>query len=174
MKKIAFVLVVLGLTALIGFSFFNTVFSGRGNRKYAKGMMGGNGMMGGGSMMGNMSIRHSYVMKHGVDPKYKSISNPLQPTEQNVVEGKNLYFQNCVSCHGPNGLGNGPLADTLNPPPANIAASVNMPMVTDGYLYWTIAEGGSFLHTGMPQFKGRLNEDQIWKVILFIRQFPEQ
>jgi|GEM_PF-1366657 len=167
MKKIAFVLVVFGLIGLIGFSFFNTVISRRGNRKYGKGMMGG------GSMMRNMSIRHSYVMQHGVDPKYESMSNPLQPTEENIEEGKNLYFQNCVSCHGPNGLGNGTLADTLNPPPANIAASVSMPMVTDGYLYWTIAEGGNFLHTGMPRFRDKLDEDQIWKVILFVRQFSE-
>jgi mono/diheme cytochrome c family protein len=45
-----------------------------------------------------------------------------------------------------------------------------MPMASDGYLYWTIAEGGVSLKTAMPPFKGALKPDQIWQIILYLRQ----
>jgi mono/diheme cytochrome c family protein len=45
-----------------------------------------------------------------------------------------------------------------------------MPMATDGYLSWTIAEGGVPLQTAMPPFKSILKEDDIWKIIIYLRQ----
>jgi hypothetical protein len=66
--------------------------------------------------------------------------------------------------------GDGPAAQALNPPPANIAATSRMPMATDGYLYWTIVEGGAPLKSAMPAFQGALKPDQIWQIILYLRQ----
>lgn len=43
-------------------------------------------------------------------------------------------------------------------------------MTTDGYLYWTIADGGAPLGTAMPPFKSMLKEDQIWKIIIYLRE----
>lgn len=34
--------------------------------------------------------------------------------------GADLFKQNCVSCHGRSGAGDGPLADQLPVPPANL------------------------------------------------------
>jgi len=48
---------------------------------------------------------------------------------------------------------------------------LQMHQVPDAYLYWTIAEGGAPIHTAMPVFKNVLNEDEIWKVIIFLREF---
>jgi len=128
------------------------------------------GMMHGRGMMGMSYVRHHYFMRHGVDRRYASKVNPLRPTAENLAEGKALYDQRCALCHGAKGLGNGPAAKGLNPPPADIAALAGMPMATDGYLYWTIAEGGVPLGTPMPPFKDTLKEDQIWKIILYIRE----
>lgn len=134
----------------------------------------GYGQMGMGMMQGGGSntslIRHRFAMQHGIDPDYASKENPLEPSDQNLKEGKKLYDQNCSACHGPSGLGDGVAGKQLKPPPSNIAASAKMRMSTDGYLYWTIAEGGVSLHTAMPPFKGALKEDQIWQIILYIRQ----
>ena len=45
-----------------------------------------------------------------------------------------------------------------------------MPIATDGYLYWTIAEGGTPLGTAMPPFKNVLKDAEIWKVISYLRE----
>jgi mono/diheme cytochrome c family protein len=126
------------------------------------------GMMHGGGMMNMSVLRHEYVARHGLDPRYASKVDPLSYTAENFKAGQKLYEQNCAACHGPTGLGNGPAGKNLNPPPPNIAASSKMPMSSDGYLYWTIAEGGVPLHTSMPPFKDTLKPDQIWKVIIFL------
>lgn len=130
---------------------------------------GGHGMMGGPGMMRGSFVRRSFVMRYGVDPRYAGKVNPLPPTVQNMRAGQALYAQNCAACHGANGRGNGPAGANLNPPPANLIGIGRMPMITDGYLYWTIAEGGTQLHTAMPPFKGALSEKQIWQLVLFLR-----
>lgn len=109
-------------------------------------------------------------MQNGVDPKYDSKVNPLERNTENIAAGKKLYETNCAICHGMKGLGDGQAGKGLNPPPANIAMFIRMHDVPDGYLYWTIAEGGIPLKTAMPAFKGAMKEDEIWKTILFLRE----
>jgi len=128
------------------------------------------GMMGPGHMRMNMSMqRHHFVMMNGIDPKYASKVNPLPTSAENLGAGEHLYRQNCASCHGIDGLGDGDAGRNLFPPPANIAAFSKMPMASDSYLYWTIAEGGVPIGTAMPPFKERLKEDEIWKLIAYLR-----
>ena len=127
------------------------------------------GMMHGGEMMGPSTVRHQFAMRNGIDPKYASKVNPLPASPENIAEGRHLYEENCLACHGAKGLGDGKAGSALNPPPADIATAGKMPIATDGYLYWTIAEGGVPLGTQMPPFKDVLNADQIWKVILYLR-----
>ncbi len=43
----------------------------------------------------------------------------LKPTAELVAKGKTLFAVNCSSCHGIEGLGNGPAAVALNPKPRN-------------------------------------------------------
>jgi mono/diheme cytochrome c family protein len=135
----------------------------------AYGQMGG--MMGRGGMMPMSMMRHRYVMMQGISPKYAAKTDPVPVTAATLKSGKRLYNQNCARCHGVNGLGNGPAGANLNPPPANISQIGKIPMATDGYLYWTIAEGGVPLGTAMPAFKGSLQEKQIWEIINYIRNF---
>lgn len=121
-------------------------------------------------MMGGSILRHQYVMRYGIDPKYAYKVNPLRPSSENIAEGRKLYEADCATCHGPSGLGDGPAAMGLNPPPANLVATARMPMTSDAYLYWTIAEGGVPLHTAMPPFKAVLKDEEIWKIILYLRR----
>jgi mono/diheme cytochrome c family protein len=108
-------------------------------------------------------------MRYGVNPKYAQMRNPLRPTQTNVEAGRRLYSQNCAACHGERGYGDGPAGRNLNPPPANLVGIGRMPMVGDGYLYWTIADGGQPLGTAMPAYKDTLKRSDIWKIVLFLR-----
>lgn len=128
------------------------------------------GMMGREHMMMNMSMaRHHFAMMNGIDPKYVSKKNPFSANAQSIDSGKKLFEKNCVRCHGLTGVGDGEDGKNLNPRPANIATASKMPMASDGYLYWTITEGGVPLGTGMPPFGGTLKEEEIWKIITYLR-----
>jgi len=135
------------------------------------GMRHGRGMMHGRGMRHRSMIRHHFVRHHGLDPQYAAAVNPIKVTADTRREGQRLYEQYCTICHGPTGLGNGEAGENLTPPPANIATLGKMPMATDGYLYWTIAEGGVPLGTAMPPFKDALKKDEIWKLIIYLREF---
>jgi mono/diheme cytochrome c family protein len=123
-----------------------------------------------GMMHDGMSMRrHHFVMMNGLDPRYARKQSSLPATADNIAAGKKLYEQNCASCHGKTGIGDGEAGRSLNPRPANIAAFSKMPMASDAYLFWTIAEGGIPIGTAMPSFKNALKEDEVWKIILYLR-----
>lgn len=126
----------------------------------------GHGMHG---KMHRSMIRHHYAMRHGIGSEYSSMKNILAANEENFRSGRLLYDKNCSRCHGQSGCGDGEAGKELNPRPAKIANISKMPMATDGYLFWTIAEGGAPIQTAMPAFKSSLTEEEIWEIILYLR-----
>lgn len=139
----------------------------------AAAQMGG-GMMGQGmhggmgpAMMG--SARHNLYMHEGLPAGYAGKTNPLKMTPALLGEGRKLFAANCAVCHGADGRGNGPMAKSLNPPPADLSQTLSMPIAQDDFLYWTIAEGGAPVGSVMPAFKRTLKPDQIWPVVSALR-----
>lgn len=59
-----------------------------------------------------------------------------------VAAGKQIFVQVCVTCHGPEGKGDGPGAAALNPKPRNLTDASYMSGLTDRYLYELISRGG--------------------------------
>jgi hypothetical protein len=97
--------------------------------------------MGPGIMMG-AAPRHQLAMMSGIPEPYRSMSNPLPRSADTVEFGALVYHQNCASCHGATGRGDGPAVRELSPRPANLAWLSRMPMVEwDPFMYRTIAEG---------------------------------
>ena len=90
--------------------------------------------------------------------------------------GKALYLENCASCHGADGKGTGELAASLSHAPADLTNHFhNAPGDGDAYLFWRISEGGvvepfKSMASAMPPFKGSLNEQQRWDVLIYIHQ----
>jgi len=125
----------------------------------------GPGMMGG----GGPSPRHFYVMHQGLDAKYASLRNPLKPTAAILAAGKALFDENCAVCHGAAGRGDGPGAKGLDPAPAVLAGLSRMPIASDGFYFWTISEGGIQFQGAMPPFQGTFKDEDIWKIVLFLR-----
>lgn len=104
-----------------------------------------------------------------VPAEYAGKTNPLANDPTAVEAGSQLYTTNCATCHGTEGMGDGPAAAALNPPPRPLATE--MDQIGDDYLYWRIAEGGAMapFHSVMPAWKMIINEDQIWQIITFLR-----
>lgn len=58
----------------------------------------------------------------------------------NPKTGEEIFLENCQHCHGPQGKGNGELAEYLDPPPGNLT-SANTQSRTDAELRTIILEG---------------------------------
>jgi putative copper resistance protein D len=91
-------------------------------------------------------------------------SNPVPDTQESIDAGRTLFRANCVICHGPQGLGNGPQAFTLNPKPFNL--QVHVPLHPTGEVFYWISNGVP--GTGMPAWKDTLTEEQRWQIIRFV------
>src|SRR5947209_11274673 len=64
---------------------------------------------------------------------------------QNQSEGKKLYLTYCASCHGDNGKGDGPAAQSLPVKPANHTSGSVMNQFTDKFLMEIIQRAESSL-----------------------------
>ena len=119
-------------------------------------------------------LRHWTFMNEGVPAAYRGARSPLDQTSATVDAGGRLYADNCASCHGASGLGDGEAGRALTPSPALLAQMIRMPMMADEYLLWAISERGAAFGTDMPGFKDGLSEDEVWKIIAYMRAgFPE-
>ena len=104
---------------------------------------------------------------------YRGARSTVRATPQVIAEGRTLYSNNCASGHGAQGLGDGQAGRSLEPSPALLRRFVQMPMSGDEYLLWTISEGGERFGTDMPAFEDKLGEEDIWKIIAYMRAgFP--
>jgi mono/diheme cytochrome c family protein len=72
-------------------------------------------------------LRHWTFMNQGVPAEYRGQTSTVAPTEATIREGAMLYAQNCASCHGSTGLGDGEAGRALNPSPALLAYMIRMP-----------------------------------------------
>lgn len=120
-------------------------------------------------MMGGWS-RHHYAMMGGVPAPYATTRNPLPLDQATLSRGAAVYAENCASCHGVTGHGDGPAGASLSPRPADLAWISAMPMSRwDGYMNWAVSEGGVPFNTAMPAFKDILSREDRWAVIAYIQ-----
>lgn len=112
--------------------------------------------------------------------------NPYRPLEArdpaafagHVAKGREVYYRNCVFCHGDNLRGDGIYAHGLDPQPADFGDPTTIAMLQESYLFWRIAKGGPGLPeestpwaSAMPAWEPMLQEDEIWDVISFLYAF---
>jgi mono/diheme cytochrome c family protein len=100
----------------------------------------------------------------------KSWSSPVPDTPDAQREGAAHFQHHCQICHGLDGQGTGvPLVDHTSPPVADLA-SARVQGYRDGQLKWIIENGIRF--TGMPGWKGILQDDEMWKMVQYLRHLP--
>ena len=115
-----------------------------------------------------------------------SLENPLRAEapkgsaayEEILAEGSELYYQNCVYCHGDHLDGQGHFAEAFNPRPANFQDVGTIAQLQESYLFWRITTGGPGLPregapwaSAMPVWHEMLEEDEVWKIITFLYDY---
>jgi mono/diheme cytochrome c family protein len=109
-----------------------------------------------------------------IPPAYAALSNPFADDAAAVAAGQAVYeSRDCYECHGENLDGDGKFSEGLKPRPVNLTdpALMNLPFITDSYLFWRISEGGSQapFFSAMPAWKAYLTETERWQVVAYIR-----
>lgn len=95
-------------------------------------------------------------------------TNPLDPSPQNLNEGRDGFLARCQTCHGHDGSGLTPMGQSLYPRVPDLRATTTQNL-TDGEIH-DIIENGVEL-TGMPAWGNphRAQNDDSWKLVLYIR-----
>jgi len=93
----------------------------------------------------------------------------MTPAELDVRVGEQIYRSYCVECHGERGNGETPLGAHLSPRPRDFTAKATMASASDEQLSNSITRGRP--GTGMAPWEGVLSNDDIRRVVAYIRRF---
>jgi len=114
-----------------------------------------------------------------IDPpdEYAELEGDRWADPEAIGRGSKLYKTNCLICHGDSGQGDGPVAQTLEHPPANLTVNYHrMPSDGDAYLYWRVSKGATVepfksQKSVMPAFETLLSEDERWDVLAYVHTY---
>jgi mono/diheme cytochrome c family protein len=105
-------------------------------------------------------------------------SNP-EEFRKHVENGRQVYYRNCVFCHGDTMAANGMFVHGLDPIPTNFHDTIAQ--LRETFLFWRVAKGGPGLpeeggpwDTAMPAWEKFLKEEEMWDAILFLYDFTAQ
>ncbi|MBL7685913.1 MAG: c-type cytochrome [Deltaproteobacteria bacterium] len=89
-----------------------------------------------------------------------------------LAKGKELYAQNCTSCHGASGQGDGPAAGALNPKPRNFTQDAGWKNGrSPAQIFKTLTKG--LEGTSMASFSTLSTEDR-WALVHFVESLGPQ
>jgi len=121
---------------------------------------------------GSMESKVMTEVKQKVTVGGKDDQIPVPDTPANVEEGKGHFGHHCQICHGLDGQNTGvPFAQQMSPPVADLKTK-DVQDYTDGQLHWIIVNGIN--PSGMPAWKGILEDDEMWKIVRYLRHLPEK
>lgn len=96
---------------------------------------------------------------------YKKMANPVSATKESIAIGSTLYVTHCKSCHGKEGLGDGPKAAQLDTPSGDFTAN-SFQVQSDGAIFYKIKTG----RDDMPSFEKKIpDKEDIWHIINYLR-----
>jgi mono/diheme cytochrome c family protein len=92
-------------------------------------------------------------------------NNPIEPTAANLTTGAKEYEEHCAFCHGGAKAKISPMVNKFNPPVPQLINRI--PHDDDAWLFWITKHGVRM--TGMPAWDGVMSDDEMWKVIAFVK-----
>ena len=105
-----------------------------------------------------------YAMRRSVKQRADDIAVPDLADKRLIARGLSLYRSHCVQCHGAPGVPPQPFALGMTPVPAALMYTARE--WPPGQLFWVVREGIKM--TGMPAWKYRLSDEDIWAVVAFL------
>jgi len=98
------------------------------------------------------------------------LSNPLDPSEENLQRGKELFARMCQQCHGEKGDGQGFLytSKLFIYPPTDLTSEQTVNR-SDGEIYHVITVGRNV----MGAHDAMVRPDDRWRIILYLRQLQK-
>ncbi len=101
------------------------------------------------------------------------LASPLgAPAAEALQRGEVLYLQYCVSCHGREGAGDGPVVGENRLPPLptlNLLSDRAKNELSDGYVWGMIANGRGV----MPAYRRVPAEDR-WYIVAWVRELQKR
>lgn len=115
-------------------------------------------------------LAHTYwLLDTGMRESVKRRADELAvPELKDVERGFAIYRDHCAQCHGAPGVAPQPFALGMTPTPANLAYTARHWKPAE--LFWVTREGIKM--TGMPAWKYRLTDDDIWATVAFLKRLP--
>ena len=102
----------------------------------------------------------------------KNWQNPTSDSPAVVKTGMEHFQHHCQVCHGLDGHSTGvPFAGKMSPPVLDLGDQ-DVQQYKDGQLKWIIENGIRF--SGMPGWKGVLEDEEMWSIVCFLRHLPEK
>ena len=99
----------------------------------------------------------------------RSTSRPertrLRSRPSNLTEGAQDYEDHCAFCHGGAKAKISPMRDRFNPPVPQLINRI--PHDDDAWLFWVTKHGVRM--TGMPAWDTVMSDEEIWRVVAFIK-----
>ena len=91
---------------------------------------------------------------------------PMPYDTMSIAHGASLYSESCVTCHGPQGKGNGILSRTFTTVMPDMLTEPHTEEHTAGDFYHWLTFG--MKDTGMPGFAEQHGEDDRWDIVNYI------
>ena len=93
---------------------------------------------------------------------------PLVPADEaNLIAGAKVYKEQCAVCHGLPGEPRSAVSKGMFPSPPLLFQGVGVTDDEPWETYWKVENG--IRMTGMPGFKGQVDEKQIWQATMLVK-----
>lgn len=108
------------------------------------------------------------ALRHSVHQRAEHIDVPDLDRPELQTAGLGLYEQHCRQCHGAPGVGADGFALGMTPLPVAIVETARKRPPED--IFWVIKHGVKM--SGMPAWKYRLSEAEMWQITAFVMHSP--
>ncbi len=117
-----------------------------------------------GVMIASILVTYAHIggtIWAGNEPRAKpEVTCPYMGDAAAIAEGKKLFDRNCAECHGDGTGGSGP----------DLTDNEWLCGGSDAQIFATVSNGRP---GGMPSWSSDLKDDEIWKIIAFIRSLKK-
>ena len=90
----------------------------------------------------------------------------LSTSDELIAQGKKLYQENCTSCHGQSGKGDGPDVGKLSTQPTDLTDQSLMAQTSPSSLFQAISSG---VAPDMPEYTSTLDVNERWALTDYLR-----